>query len=75
MPKKGDVHVLPADKGWKVEVEGAGRARSTHTTQAAARTEARTIARRNKSELLVHDRYGQIRERNTYGNDPSRTKG
>jgi hypothetical protein len=75
MPRKGDVHVLPADKGWKVEVEGAGRASSTHATQAAARTEARTIARRNESELLVHGRDGQVRERNTYGNDPSRTKG
>ena len=25
MPKKGDVHVVPSDKGWRVEIEGTGR--------------------------------------------------
>ena len=34
MPKKGDVHVVPSDKGWRVEIEGTGGARSTHETQA-----------------------------------------
>lgn len=72
---KGDVHVMPGDKGWRVETEGNARARSTHQTQAKAREAARDIARRNKVELLVHGRNGQIRERNTYGKDPRRTKG
>jgi hypothetical protein len=70
----GDVHVVPSDKGWRVEVEAA-RARSTHETQAEARQAAREIARRSKAELLVHGRNGQIRERNTYGKDPRKTKG
>ena len=71
----GDVHVVPGDKGWRVEVEGTARARSTHTNQAEARQAAREIARRSKAELLVHGRNGSIRERNTYGKDPRRTKG
>jgi hypothetical protein len=37
MPKKGDVHVVPGDQGWRVEIEGTGGARSTHKTQAEAR--------------------------------------
>jgi hypothetical protein len=53
---KGDVHVVAGDKGWRVEVEGTARARSTHTTQAEARQAAREIARRSKSKLLVHGR-------------------
>ena len=72
---KGDVHVVPSESGWRVEIAADGRARSIHTTQAEARQAAREIARRNKRELFVHGRDGQIRERNTYGKDPRRTKG
>ena len=75
MPRKGDVHVVPSDRGWRVEVEGSARARSTHTTQAEAAKAAREIARKNESELLIHGRDGKIRDRNTYGSDPRRTKG
>jgi hypothetical protein len=72
---KGDVHVVPSDKGWRVEVAADGRPRSVHRTQAEAREAARELARKNKRELFVHGRDGQIRERNTYGKDPRRTKG
>ncbi len=72
---KGDVHVVPKEGRWRVEVEGSSRARSTHDTQAEARGPAREIAKRNKAELLVHGRDGKIRERSTYGEDPRRSKG
>jgi Uncharacterized protein conserved in bacteria (DUF2188) len=75
MPNKGDVHVVPHERRWRVEVEVTARPRSTHDTQAAARDTAREIARKNESELLVHSRTGRIRERNTYGRDPRRSKG
>jgi hypothetical protein len=75
MPNKGDVHVVPHQGRWRVELEGTDRPRSAHDTQAAARREAREIARRNKAELLVHGRNGQVRERNSYGHDPRRSKG
>jgi Uncharacterized protein conserved in bacteria (DUF2188) len=76
MPKQGDVHVVHReDQGtWAVEVEG-GRARSTHATKAEAERAGREVARKNKSELLIHRRDGRITERNTYGHDPRRTKG
>ena len=61
--------------GWRVEVEGTSAASGTHTTQAAAWEQAKTIARKNESEALLHGRNGQIRARSTYGNDPTRTKG
>jgi uncharacterized protein DUF2188 len=75
VPKQGDVHVVPAEKGWRIEVEGSSRARSTHKTQAEAAKVARDVAQQNKSELLIHGRNGRIRSRNTYGHDPQRTKG
>jgi hypothetical protein len=66
---------MPSASGWRVEVEGATRARSTHKTQAEAAKAAREIAKRNKSELLIHDRDGRVRDRSTYGRDHRRTKG
>ena len=69
------MHVVPSAQGWRVEIAANGRARSTHRTQAEARAAAREIARKNKKELFVHGRDGQIRERNTYGKDPRRHKG
>jgi len=53
---------------------GSARARSTHDTQAAAKQAGLEVARRNKSELLVHGRDGKIRERNTYRKAPRKTK-
>ena len=67
--------MVPGDKGWRVEEEGSSRASSTHKTQAAAWKAGRSAARRSKSEALLHGRDGKIRERNSYGNDPRRSKG
>jgi hypothetical protein len=75
MPKQGDVHVMPGEKGWRVKVEGSDRPRSTHKSRSEAAKAARTIARSNKSELLIHGRNGRVRDRSTYGQDPRRTKG
>ena len=75
MPKKGDVHVVPSDKGWRVEIEGTGGARATHKTQADAAKSARRIARQNKTELLIHGRNGRVRDRSTYRRDPRQIKG
>jgi hypothetical protein len=75
MQKQGDVHVMPGEKAWRVEVEGSDRPRSTLKSQSEAAKAARTIARSNKSELLIHRRNGRARDRSTYGHDPHRTKG
>jgi hypothetical protein len=75
MPKDGDVHVVPGDRGWEVKVQGTSRPGSTHKTQAEAAKAARDLARRNQAELLIHGRDGKIRARNTYGRDPRQTKG
>ena len=62
MPK-GEVHVLPSDDGWRIEVDDEGRARSIHPTQAEAIAKARKIARGSERELCIHGRDGQIRDR------------
>jgi len=75
MSKSTNQHVVPRGSEWAVLAEGASRATSLHPTQAAATQVAREIARNQESELLIHRPNGQIRERNSYGNDPFPPKG
>ena len=68
-------HVVPHANGWAVQGAGNGRATAVHSTQAEATAHARSIAQNQQSELLIHGRNGQIRERDSYGNDPYPPKG
>lgn len=68
-------HVVPHDGGWAVRGAGNTRATSIHDTQAAAIDAARGIARNQASELLIHGRNGQIRDRDSYGGDPFPPRG
>lgn len=73
MPAKS-VHVVPADEGWAVEIEGKSE-RDVHPTQEAAIAAGTERAKRDQVELLIHGRDGQIRERNSFGHDPRNVKG
>lgn len=68
-------HVVPNGDGWAVRGAGNNRATSIHQTQQEAIQAAREIAKNQQSELFIHNREGQIRERNSYGNDPHPPKG
>jgi hypothetical protein len=68
-------HVVPHAEGWAVRGEGNEHATSVHRTQSEATEAARQIAVNQQSEVLIHGRNGQIRERNSYGNDPCPPKG
>lgn len=61
--------------GWQVKGAGNSRATSVHETQAEAWSEARERAKDAGGEAYLQNRHGQIRERNTYGHDPERSKG
>lgn len=73
--KKPDVHVTPREEGWAVIKEGNKRASSVHDTQKEAEKEGRKTAREDKTEFHMHGRDGQVRERDSYGNDPHPPKG
>jgi hypothetical protein len=68
-------HVVPHDGSWAVKGAGNQRATGVHSTQAEAIQSAREIAQNQGSEMLIHGRNGQIREKNSYGNDPFPPKG
>lgn len=73
MPK--NQHVVPGENGWGVRGEGNQRLTSVHDTQREAISTARSIARNQHSEILIHGRDGQIRARDSYGKDPYPPKG
>lgn len=69
MSKKNQ-HVVPHGKGeWAVKGEGNERYSYITGTQEEAIELAKEIAKNQQSELFIHNRSGQIRERNTYGDD------
>lgn len=72
---KRNQHVVPHERGWAVKGSGSERASSVHPTQAEAISVARQTAINQGSELLVHGSDGQIRARNSYGNDRYPPKG
>lgn len=69
-------HVTPHPNGGQ-QVKGAGNSRATvrKTTQEKAITHARNIARNQQSEMVIHRPNGQIRAKDSYGNDPYPPKG
>ena len=62
-------HVVTHNGEWAVRGEGNSRVTSQHETQAEAIAAARQIAQNQQSELLIHGRNGQIRERDSHGHD------
>jgi hypothetical protein len=68
-------HVTPRGGKWQVKGAGSSRATIITSTQREAIQVAKTIAKNQGSELFIHNKHGQIRERNSYGNDPCPPKG
>jgi hypothetical protein len=68
-------HVVPNQNGWAVRGAGNSRVTKTVNTQAQAIEIAKGIAQNQGSEMIIHRSNGQIRERNSYGNDPFPPKG
>lgn len=69
-------HVTPhPDGGWQVKGAGNSKATVRTTTQSDAITRAREIAINKGAEVVIHRPNGQIRDKNSYGNDPFPPKG
>ena len=76
--RKGpNVHVVPASGTpgkFVVKAAGHGRAMTTPATQGRSIARAIPVARRNRSEVVIHRADGRIRDSDSYGNDPKRSK-
>lgn len=62
--QKSDVqHVVPYKDGWAVRGEGNTRITSDHRKQSTAIRKAKQIAKRRKSDVVIHRADGTIRDR------------
>ena len=68
-------HVVMHDDRWAVTEEGGSAPVAWCRTQGQAWEKAKAIARRERSEAVLHGKDGRVRERNTYGYDPRSSKG
>jgi len=68
-------HVVPKGDQWAVKGENNNRVTSYHKTQSDAINFAKEICKNQGSELFIHGKNNQFRERNSYGNDPFPPKG
>ncbi|MDY3957417.1 MAG: DUF2188 domain-containing protein [Allisonella histaminiformans] len=67
---KKSQHVVPHNNAWAVRKSGSSKVTKTFKTQTGAIKFAKSIAKNQKTELLIHNRQGKIRSKDSYGNDP-----
>lgn len=80
---KENLHVVPRSRGkedYAIKRAGAERASKIVKTQTEAvkiaTDQAKKEATKSKGvEVVIHRPNGEIREKNTYGKDPERSKG
>ena len=60
-----NVHVIPDQGRWALELEGGSPLGVGYRTQEDAVRAGREIARQNHSELLIHGKDGRIRDRDS----------
>lgn len=70
MSKGKNQHVVPYGEQWAVRGEGNDRVTSVVSTQKEAIERAREFAQNQESEVVIHRPNGQIRDKDSYGNDP-----
>jgi hypothetical protein len=75
MAKRSNLHVVQRNDGWGVRREGNSRDSIQARTQQEAIDLAQQTARNEGGEVIIHGRNGQIRDRDSYGNDPHPPKG
>jgi len=68
-------HVVPRGNGWAVKGEGNSRATAITNTKQEAIDRAREISRNQGTELVIHNRNGQISQKDSNGHDPFPPKG
>lgn len=67
---KKNFHSVPLGKMWAVKKEGSPTPISKHQTQAASENKTRQLAKKSEGEAVYHNRKGQIKDKDSFGNDP-----
>lgn len=76
MAKGNSHHVVPdPDGGWNIKKGGAERSSGHFDRKADAVDRARQISQNQHTELVIHNKDGQISQKDSHGNDPYPPKG
>jgi len=70
-----EVHTVPSATGSGWDNKVGGKVESHHRTQAAAIQKGRQMAINHETEHYIHGVNGQVRDKNSYGNDPRNIPG
>ncbi|WP_296330244.1 DUF2188 domain-containing protein [uncultured Acidaminococcus sp.] len=68
-------HVVPHNGNWAVKGEHNVKVTKPFSRKSDATDFGRKIARNQESELVIHNRNGQISHKDSHGNDPFPPKG
>lgn len=68
-------HVVPRGSEWSVKGEGNSRVTVVTNTKQEAIDRAREISKNQGTELVIHNRNGQISQKDSHGHDPYPPKG
>lgn len=75
MNKGKNQHIIPhSSGGWQVKGAGNEKATKITDTQKEAIEVAKSIAKNNSSEVVIHRPNGQIPDKDSYGVDPNPPK-
>jgi uncharacterized protein YdaT len=67
-------HVVSEGERWAIKTEGSPQVSALFKTQSEAWERAKALARRERSEAILHGKNGLVRARSAYGCDPHRSK-
>jgi uncharacterized protein YdaT len=67
-------HVVKHPDGWAVKGAGNDKATKVVDTQKQAIEIAKSIAKNNQTEVVIHGTDGKIRDKDSYGPDPNPPK-
>ena len=70
-----NIHVTPRPAGWATKPEGASRASRIYPTQQQAIDAGRRQTQQQGGELVIHNQKGQIRAKDSHGNDKCPPRG
>jgi hypothetical protein len=73
---ENETHVVPnPDGGWDIKKSGGQKSLKHFEKKQDAVDHAREISRNQNSELVIHNKDGEISQKDSHGNDPYPPKG
>lgn len=67
---KKNYHSVPWKGDWAVKKEGVKTPLSIHRTQSVSEDKTHSLAKMAEVDAVYHGKHGQIKDKDSFGNDP-----